>query len=119
MYVQVIINIFLCVYYTLILLCICLLLHNLADCPQGCYNGKCASPNICTCYMGWTGLNCTKGINTYLVMHTSYSMYISMYWYIAHMYAYLKNVIVIKNFLTVSIFSRKRVHRCFIMKFMH
>lgn len=43
----------------------------LAHCPQGCYNGKCDSPNTCTCDMGWSGLNCTKGIVIQNMVHAA------------------------------------------------
>ncbi|EDO43458.1 predicted protein, partial [Nematostella vectensis] len=28
-------------------------------CTQGCVNGKCTSPDVCTCSFGWTGPNCS------------------------------------------------------------
>ncbi|GFS54929.1 hypothetical protein TNIN_100831 [Trichonephila inaurata madagascariensis] len=32
-----------------------------AVCKDGCVNGECVSPNICSCDEGWQGSNCTQG----------------------------------------------------------
>ena len=69
-----------CIYYfvsTILYLCVLLfyksvklntsihnnLLHIVAYCSQGCYNGGiCTSPYVCTCSAGWIGADCKIGL---------------------------------------------------------
>ena len=32
-----------------------------AICNQGCHNGSCTSPGVCSCNSGWTGNTCNTG----------------------------------------------------------
>jgi len=33
-------------------------------CEPLCQNGRCILPNLCACNSGWTGLDCSVGMNT-------------------------------------------------------
>ena len=40
-----------------------------AQCSQGCINGICTSPGVCSCYSGWSGYSCEKGIIIHLWLY--------------------------------------------------
>ena len=36
--------------------------HILAICNNGCVNGRCTRPNVCTCNQGYRGSTCREGL---------------------------------------------------------